>query len=118
MLRYMLALVLCLVASVTAADTLYVTEFPGPPAISVYYQAVNTPALANQTIAIAGASAQSAAFATTTKIVRVHTDVACHVVVGGANPTATTSSMRMGEGATEYFVVTPGQKLAVIAAAP
>lgn len=100
-----------------SADTLYVTEFAGPPAVSVYFQAANTPALTEQTVAIAGASAQSAVFGGSTKLVRVHTDVACHVVVGGSNPTATTSSMRLGAGQTEYFVVTPGQRLAVILAA-
>jgi hypothetical protein len=114
MLRYFLSLALYLFVPVALADTLYVTEFPGPPAISVYYQAVNTPAVANQAVTITGASAQSAVFAATTKIIRVHTDTACHVVIGGTNPTATVTSMRLSENATEYFVVTPGQRLAVI----
>lgn len=117
MLRNLLAFALCFVGALASADTLYVTEFPGPPAVSVYYQAVNTPALANQAVAVSGASAQSAVFSSTTKIVRIHADVACHVVVGGTNPTATTNSMKVGANQTEYFVVTPGQRLAVIAAA-
>jgi hypothetical protein len=40
--------------------------------------------------------------------------VACHVEVGGLNPVATPTSMRMVAGQTEYFVVTPGERLAVI----
>lgn len=116
-MRSLFAVLALLAAPLALADTLYVTEFTGPPAVSVYYQAANTPAVANQTVAISGVSAQSAAFNSSTKLVRVHTDVACHVVVGGASPTATTSSMRLGAGQTEYFVVTAGQRLAVIVAA-
>lgn len=117
MLRNILAFALCLVASASVADTLYVTEFVGPPTVSVYYQAVNTPANANQTVAIGGASTQSAAFTTGSRIVRIHTDVACHLEIGGTNPVATTSSMRLAADQTEYFVVAAGQKLAVIVAA-
>lgn len=109
--------VLALLGALSAsASTLFVTEFKGPPTVSVYYQAVNTPALANQTVAIAGSSAQSAAFNNETRIIRIATDIACNVVVGGTNPTATTSSMRLATGQTEYFVVRPGDKLAVILA--
>jgi hypothetical protein len=118
MLRNTLALALLLLASGVNAATLYVTEFIGPPATSVYYQAVNTPANAQQTVTVGVASAQSAAFSVGSKIVRIHTDVACHIEVGGINPTATTSSMRLAADQTEYFVVAAGQKLAVIAAAP
>ncbi len=114
MRRIFLSIVGLLCALPALADTLYVTEFAGPPAVSVYYQATNTPAVANQTVAITGTSAQSAAFADTTKIVRIHTDIICHVVLGGASPTATASSMRLAADQTEYFVVAPGQKLAVI----
>jgi hypothetical protein len=109
-------LLLAFSAGRVLADTLYITEFSGPPAVSVYYQAANAPAVANQTVAIAGASAQSAVFSSTTKLVRIHTDVACMVNVGGTNPTATTSNMRLAAGQTEYFVVVPGQRLAVIIA--
>lgn len=96
------------------ADTLYITEFVGAPPTSVYYQAVKAPAVAEQTVAISGTSARSSAFAITTGIVRISTDVDCHVVIGGTAPTATTSSMRLVAGASEYFVVAPGDKVAVI----
>jgi hypothetical protein len=96
------------------ADTLFLTEFRGSPPNSVYYQAVTAPAQTSQTVAIAGASAQSSPFGVTTGIIRVHVDINCRVVIGGTSPTATASSMRMIAGQTEYFVVKPGERLAVI----
>jgi len=71
------------------------------------------PALASQTVAIGGASAQSVAFNQRTEFVRVHTDVVCSVKFE-ANPTATTSDARMPAGATEFFGVRVGDKVAVI----
>lgn len=74
------------------------------------------PALLNQQVSIAGASAQSAPFNAGTKVVRVHADAACRVAFG-ANPTAAGTSMRMAAGQTEYFSVRPGLRLAVITSA-
>jgi len=71
------------------------------------------PAMVAQQVAIGGSSAQSAAFADTTRFVRVHTDVACRVKFG-PDPTAAATSMRMAAGQTEYFGVYPGHKVAVI----
>ena len=96
------------------AATLYVTEILSAPPTSVYYQAARMPSVTDQTVSIGASSTQSAAFNTSTGLVRVHADIACHVVIGGTNPTATASSMRMIAGQTEYFVVKPGDKLAVI----
>lgn len=64
-------------------------------------------------ISIAVGSAQSAAFAGNTRVVRVHTDAICSILFG-ADPTATANNKRLGANATEYFGVVPGQKLAVI----
>ena len=92
----------------------YVSEFAG-----VYSQASGvtpqprTPPLVEQTVAIGGTSAQSAAFGAATQLVRVHTDAICSVAFG-ANPVATASTMRMAAGQTEYFAVNPGDKIAVI----
>lgn len=72
------------------------------------------PSLTNQQVSIGGASAQSAAFRDTTRFVRLHADVACRIAIG-TNPTASSTSMRIGAGGTEYLGVTPGLKLAVIA---
>lgn len=72
------------------------------------------PSVAEQTpVAIGGASVQSAAFAQTTRFVRIHTDAICSIKFGD-NPTATADDKRLAANATEYFGVKPGQKVAVI----
>lgn len=75
---------------------------------------VSLPPLAEQAITF-GTTTQSLDFNASTKYVRVLSDADCHIVVG-ANPTATTSSLRLSSGSAEYFSVTPGQKLAAVAA--
>jgi len=70
------------------------------------------PALASQTVAIGGASVQSAAFNARTKFVRLHTDVICSVKFG-ANPTATTS-----DAAARSRAVPPGGRYAAPATGP
>lgn len=72
------------------------------------------PPLVEQTVAIGGTSAQSAAFNANTKFIRVHADVVCSRLLG-ANPVATLDNARMAAGATEYVGVEPGDKIAVIA---
>lgn len=111
-MRTLFAALALLACGLANAATLYVTEFKERPPVT--YQAAWTPAVANQTVAIGGASTQSAAFQWNTALIRVHADIACHVVIGGANPVATASSMRMIAGQTEYFLVVPGDLLAVI----
>jgi hypothetical protein len=76
-------------------------------------QAGREPALSNQQVAIGAGSVQSAVFPSGTKMVRVHTDVACRVAFG-SSPTAAATSMRMAAGQTEYFGVMEGHKVAVI----
>ncbi len=71
------------------------------------------PAILNQQVAIGPASTQSAAFRDNTRFVRVHSDVTCRIAVD-ANPTASSASMRMSAGGTEYLGVYPGLKIAVI----
>lgn len=118
-MRKLFAVVVLLLASQSFAATLYISEFTYKqttvvPAIGVL-QAVQTPEVTRQTVAIAGASAQSAAFASTTQIIRVHTDTACSIQIGSTNPTATLTSAKFEAGQTEYFIVNAGDKLAVIA---
>lgn len=109
--------------------TLYVTEYPvveplvyaqklGPRNTGTQFAlppAAQSPKTAENNVAISGASAASAAFNAKTLLVRVHTDAICSVEVGGSAPVATTASARMIAGQTEYFLVKPGDKLAVIA---
>lgn len=74
------------------------------------------PSLRNQQVSIGASSEQSEAFADTTRFIRLHAEAACRVTVGN-NPTAASSSMRLGPGGTEYLGVSPGLKIAVIASA-
>lgn len=97
--------------------TLFITEFAqeGFDALGNVVQAVRQPPVAQQTVAIGGASAQSATLNGATTLVRLNTDVNCRVLFGG-NPTAVAGSMRMPADSTEYFVVpvNSGLKVAVI----
>jgi len=95
--------------------TLYIKEYQYVASTrqQSYVQIGQEPPVAEQTVAIGGASAQSAAFNANTQYVRLHTDAICSVAFG-ANPTATISNGRMAANQTEYFGVVPGQKLAVI----
>lgn len=75
------------------------------------------PQIRTQTVAIGGGSTQSLPLNQNTHFVRLHTDSICSVVFG-ANPTATTSSMRLAANQTEFFGVSPEQgaiSIAVIA---
>lgn len=95
---------------------LYVTEF-GAFAVDAggLVQIAKTNVVTDQTpVAIGGASLQSAPFSVGSRYVRVHTDVICSIAFG-ANPTATTSNMRMAANQTEYFMINPRDRVAVIA---
>lgn len=76
-------------------------------------QAGQEPAIATQQLTPSGVSGQSVAFANVTAFVRLHTDVNCRIAFG-ENPTAAAGSMRLPAGATEFFGVRPGHKVAVI----
>lgn len=75
---------------------------------------VRWPALATQTVAIGGASQQSAPFGGGTRIIRVHCDAICSVFIG-PNAVATTAHPRFPASQTEYMEVNAGDQLAVIA---
>lgn len=94
---------------------LYITEYADSLHNSGAIQIACEPENASQTVAIAGASAASSAFAGNTRLVRLETDAICSVKFGTA-PTATTSNRRMQAGDIEYFGVPIGGafKVAVI----
>lgn len=69
----------------------------------------------DQSIAIGGASAQSSAFGSFTRFIRVNASADCHVAFG-PNPTATTGNLMLTAKVPEYFEIKPGDKIAVIAA--
>ena len=78
------------------------------------------PPIAEQTISTSGSSAQSNALNAATQMVRLHAATIVSVAFG-LNPTATTGSMRMAAGQTEYFRLpssngraTAGYKIAAI----
>jgi hypothetical protein len=97
---------------------LYVSEYPDLPGAYATWapQVVRDPALVEQVPVVIGAgSLQSAAFSSMTKIVRLHTDVICSIVIGPpATATATANNQRMAANQTEYKMVIPGHVVAVI----
>ena len=101
--------------------TLYIAEFLGVAAVGTPVtlgpadaQIGGTPPQAEQTVSIGGASVPSAAFGSRTRMVRIHTDAICSIA-WGQSPVATTVNMRLAANQTEFFGVTPGFKVAVIA---
>lgn len=67
-----------------------------------------------QNVTFNGTSAQSAAFGSSTKLVRVAATQACFLAFG-ANPTAAASSgILLPAGVSEKFIVNAGEKLAVV----
>ena len=70
-------------------------------------------------VAAGGASAQSVAFGSQTRVIRVCVTGIYSATAGvrieiGDNPTATTTSPLLVVNHPEYFIVTPGQKIAVL----
>ena len=74
------------------------------------------PPVAEQVLAICAASAASVAFSARTRFICLTPKADCHVAVGDT-PVATTNSKPLTAGQDYYFGVTPGRKVAVIAAA-
>ncbi|MEQ1888641.1 MAG: hypothetical protein ABL951_05605 [Alphaproteobacteria bacterium] len=62
------------------------------------------PAITDQRVGNAGASAQSAALNERTKFVMIHADSICSIKFG-LNPTAVVTAHRMGAGETRYYGV-------------
>lgn len=69
--------------------------------------------LTTQKVNSSGSSAQSSAFSANIEYVRIIPDADCHIEFG-VNPTATTSTIFMESKTSEYFKVSPGEKVAVI----
>jgi hypothetical protein len=70
--------------------------------------------------AAGGASAASTAFGSQTRAIRVcvpgvvAAGSGVRVIVGGGTPTATATSTLLPTNWVEYYIVTPGQKIAVL----
>lgn len=80
-------------------------------------KAIGLPPVMNQALPLTGASAQSAVFGPTTKVVRVVADVAC-AIVAGQNPTAAVTDMYLPANVPEYFAVNPLDRIAAITVTP
>jgi hypothetical protein len=95
--------------------TLYITEYADSGHTHAPVAVAQEPRIVSQTVTIAAGSAQSSAFNSTTRLVRLHTDAICSVEFG-TNPTSTAAKSRMAANQTEYFAVPQGQayKVAVI----
>ena len=74
------------------------------------------PSRAVQQVQISGASESSAPVSDVTRFVRVHADTTCRIAFG-KDPTASAASQRLPGGATEFYGIDPGTKIAVIASA-
>lgn len=96
--------------------TAYIREYADlAVTFSKVAQAPAEPAIADQTVTTSGTSAQSAAFNANTRLIAVSTPAAQAVCIGfGANPTATTSMLRLPSNSVFFFGVVPGQKAALI----
>jgi|AraplaMF_Col_mMF_1032025.scaffolds.fasta_scaffold00246_68 hypothetical protein len=70
----------------------------------------------NVVITTSTVSVASSAFGSQTYQIRVATTTACNIKIGDGTPTATTSDALMPANWVDYFIVTPGQKIAAIGA--
>jgi len=102
MKRLILGIVLAVLAQPAFAASCYVSEFiqAGDAGIQVAKQ----PSVDQAAVTVSGSSAQSAAFQSSTRLIRVNCDVVVSFVVG-ANPTATANNARLPTGVVEYFQV-------------
>lgn len=97
---------------------LYVSEYTDQPAASytaLGLQIVKDPPWVEQVpVAIGASAAPSAAFSAKTRIVRLHTDAICSILVGPVGTVATANNQRMAANQTEYKMVDGGYIVSVI----
>ena len=67
-----------------------------------------------QSIAIGGASVQSVATEAGTNLVRVFAEADCSILIGSDPTVSAGNGIPLAAGQFDYFVVTPGHKIAVI----
>jgi hypothetical protein len=103
-MRSLFAVVALIACGLASAATCSVTEFRDRPPVT--YQAAIVPVLASSIVTYTTSSVQSNVFNVDTVLVRITCDALAYVLFG-TNPTALLTSMRLGEGQTEYFTVIP-----------
>lgn len=67
-----------------------------------------------QVVEIGGSSAASAATEDGTNLVRVYAEADCSIAIGAAPTAAADTGIPLTAKTWDYFVITPGQKVAVI----
>lgn len=96
-------------------STLYITEYTNMTWIDLTpFPAPALPPNAEQSVSIAGTSAQSAPMHANTVLIQVNTDAACSLAFG-SSPTAVTAAHRLSAGETRFYGINPGTVIAVIA---
>ena len=65
-------------------------------------QAPQEPPIAEQKLAIGATAVLSSTFSTYTRLLRIHADAPCSVLLGGASVVATANSERVAAGVTEF----------------
>jgi hypothetical protein len=96
---------------------LYITEYATITCLPTHTgQVPFEPPITEQVLNFTGGVATSQPFQQYTRVVRLHTDAVCSLIIG-ANPTATTINGRWAANQTEYRGVPEGQgfKVSVIA---
>lgn len=109
MKRFLLGIlaVFALSSPAFAVNFCYVTEFQLQVDRTV--QVALTPPLVDQAaITVSAASAQSAAFGSSTGMIRISCDTTVSAAFG-SNPTATVNNMRLPANVPEYFKVSGGK---------
>ena len=95
--------------------SLYVTEYSlngwvqTPPITAPPLQSIQ----ADYEVAIGAGSTQSPAFQANTYVIQINCDAACSIAYG-SNPTAVPTAHRLAANETRFYLVSPGNKLAVI----
>ena len=98
--------------------TLHITEFsaiPAAPDGETLWIANLSLVVAHQIVTFT-TSTPSLAFKKRTSFVRLFSDVKAHVKVDADNPVATVSHTPIAPNSPEYFGVSPGHKVAAVAA--
>lgn len=96
------------------SSKLKIAEYPAGNFAGI--QAPVAPAVVVQTaLDFSGGVQQSAAFGDGTRMIEISCTASCAIKVGGKSPTATADDQFMPAGGLRVYIVTPGDKLSVIA---
>lgn len=110
----LLAAGLLLVPSMAQASKLYIREYKTISTIGpIIAQIAPEPGVDQAPVDFSSGAAPSAAFASTTHVVRVVCDASCSIVFGPPGTVATTSNAFLAAGIPEYFAVIPSQIISV-----